>query len=84
MMSSELLCGGIFKMEIDRYATQKAARELTRKERDTERGNVLVHQSRSKLQQPFLPVYCVVVFLARKRKKNTPSRRGIIIIIDDE
>jgi hypothetical protein len=69
-------------MEIDRYATQKAARELTRKERDTERGNVLVHQSRSKLQQPFLPVYCVVVFLA-KRKKNTPSRRGIIII-DDE
>lgn len=81
MMSSELLCGGIFKMEIDRYATQKAARELTRKERDTERGNVLV-QSRSKLQ-PFLPVYCVVVFLARKRKKNTPSRRGIIII-DDE
>jgi len=69
-------------MEIDRYATQKAARELTRKERDTERGNVLVHQSRSKLQQPFLPV-CVVVFLA-KRKKNTPSRRGIIIIIDDE
>jgi hypothetical protein len=82
MMSSELLCGGIFKMEIDRYATQKAARELTRKERDTERGNVLV-QSRSKLQQPFLPVYCVVVFLA-KRKKNTPSRRGIIIIIDDE
>jgi hypothetical protein len=83
MMSSELLCGGIFKMEIDRYATQKAARELTRKERDTERGNVLVHQSRSKLQQPFLPVYCVVVFLARKRKKNTPSRRGIIII-DDE
>jgi hypothetical protein len=81
-MSSELLCGGIFKMEIDRYATQKAARELTRKERDTERGNVLV-QSRSKLQQPFLPVYCVVVFLA-KRKKNTPSRRGIIIIIDDE
>lgn len=69
-------------MEIDRYATQKAARELTRKERDTERGNVLV-QSRSKLQQPFLPVYCVVVFLA-KRKKNTPSRRGIIIIIDDE
>jgi hypothetical protein len=82
-MSSELLCGGIFKMEFDRYATQKAARELTRKERDTERGNVLVHQSRSKLQQPFLPVYCVVVFLARKRKKNTPSRRGIIII-DDE
>jgi len=69
-------------MEFDRYATQKAARELTRKERDTERGNVLV-QSRSKLQQPFLPVYCVVVFLA-KRKKNTPSRRGIIIIIDDE
>ena len=83
IMSSELLCGGIFKMEFDRYATQKAARELTRKERDTERGNVLVHQSRSKLQQPFLPVYCVVVFLA-KRKKNTPSRRGIIIIIDDE
>jgi hypothetical protein len=79
MMSSELLCGGIFKMEIDRYATQKAARELTRKERDTERGNVLV-QSRSKVQQPFL--VCVVVFHA-KRKKNTPSRRGIIII-DDE
>ena len=68
-------------MEIDRYATQKAARELTRKERDTERGNVLV-QSRSKLQQPFYPSICVVVFLA-KRKKNTPSRRGIIII-DDE
>jgi hypothetical protein len=59
--------------------TAQKARELTRKERDTERGNVLV-QSRSKLQQP-LPVY-VVVFLA-KRKKNTPSRRGIIII-DDE
>jgi hypothetical protein len=59
----------------------KSPSELTRKERDTERGNVLV-QSRSKLQ-PFLPVYCVVVFLA-KRKKNTPSRRGIIIIIDDE
>jgi hypothetical protein len=59
--------------------TAQKARELTRKERDTERGNVLV-QSRSKLQQP-LPVY-VVVFLA-KRKKNNPSRRGIIII-DDE
>jgi hypothetical protein len=59
--------------------TAQKARELTRKERDTERGNVLV-QSRSKLQQPFL--VCVVVFLA-KRKKNTPSRRGIIII-DDE
>tara|TARA_B110000003_G_scaffold100291_1_gene102542 strand:- start:1105 stop:1317 length:213 start_codon:yes stop_codon:yes gene_type:complete len=57
----------------------KSPSELTRKERDTERGNVLV-QSRSKLQQPFL--VCVVVFLA-KRKKNTPSRRGIIII-DDE
>jgi hypothetical protein len=59
--------------------TAQKARELTRKERDTERGNVLV-QSRSKVQQPFL--VCVVVFLA-KRKKNTPSRRGIIII-DDE
>jgi hypothetical protein len=59
--------------------TAQKARELTRKERDTERGNVLV-QSRSKLQQP-LPV-CVVVFVA-KRKNNTPSRRGIIII-DDE
>jgi hypothetical protein len=59
--------------------TAQKARELTRKERDIKRGNVLV-QSRSKLQQPFL--VCVVVFLA-KRKKNTPSRRGIIII-DDE
>jgi hypothetical protein len=59
--------------------TAQKARELTRKERYIKRGNVLV-QSRSKLQQPFL--VCVVVFLA-KRKKNTPSRRGIIII-DDE
>jgi len=71
-------------MEIDRYATQKALCELTRKERDTERGNVLVHQSRSKLQQPFLPVNCVVVFLAKRKKNTPPSRRGIIIIIDDE
>jgi hypothetical protein len=59
--------------------TAQKARELTREKRDIERGNVLV-QSRSKLQQP-LPIY-VVVFLA-KRKKNNPSRRGIIIINDE-
>jgi hypothetical protein len=64
-------------MEIDRYGT-KSPRVDAERER-YKRGNVLV-QSRSKLQQPFL--VCVVVFLA-KRKKNTPSRRGIIII-DDE